>query len=181
MKTLTDLNKINEIQQFYYAEARLLDERKFQSWIELLAPDVKYQMPNRSNCGVDASLQNSENILNTGQEFSKGLEPPLREDNLMTLTLRANRPTNPNAWADNPMLRTRRSVNNIEVYREGKGKYKVFNNTIMTYSRHGNDNHLYSFQRQDKLIRLDGELKILERIIIIDWNIITAPTMALIL
>lgn len=181
MKALKNLEQVHEIQQFYYAEARMLDDRQYQSWIELLAPNIQYTMPNRKNSGLDDSLKNTEAVLNVEQELSSGLEPPLREDNLITLTLRANRPTNPSGWADNPLMRTRRSVSNIEIFVESRNQYKVFNNVLMNYSRHGNDNHLYSFQRQDILIQEGGSFKILNRRIIIDWNIVTAPTMALIL
>lgn len=180
MNELKNLKVINEIQQFYYREARMLDERQFQSWVNLLAPGVEYTMPNRSNCGTDKKLKNREEILNIGQELSSGMEPPLRDDNLMTLTFRANRTTSADAVADNPLTRTRRSVNNIEIYKAGSGRYKVFNNVIMSFSRHSQDNHQYSFQRQDLLQRIGGELRIGKRKIITEWNVVTAPTMALI-
>lgn len=181
MNALNDLQVYHEIQQFYFSEARLLDERRYQSWMKLLAPDVEYLMPNRSNCSLDVDLKNMEELLNLEQELSQGLEPPLRDDNMITLSLRANRPTNPVAWADNPMPRTRRHVSNVEVYQEKKKNFQVYNNVLMTYSRHARDNHVYSFQRQDQLQRVDGDLKIARRKIVIDWNVITAPTMALIL
>ena len=60
MKPLKNLNKVHEIQQFYYLEARMLDERRFQSWLDLLAPGVEYSMPARSNCGANKALQNRE-------------------------------------------------------------------------------------------------------------------------
>lgn len=180
MKPLTNLKKIHEIQQFYYREARMLDERKFQSWLDLLAPGIEYSMPARGNCGANAALKNCEEMLDLSPELSEGLAPPLRDDNLLTLTFRANRTTSALAVADNPLTRTRRSVNNIEVYRQGGRAYRVYNNVIMSFSRHGQDNHQYSFQRQDVLVRSGGALKIRKRRIIVEWNVITAPTMALI-
>lgn len=175
-----NLKKVHEIQQFYYREARMLDERRFQSWVKLLAPGIEYSMPNRSNCGTDKSLKNREEMLDISQELSSGMESPFRDDNLMTLTFRANRTTSANAVADNPLTRTRRSVNNIEIYKEGSRQYKVYNNVIMAFSRHGMDNHQYNLQREDILKRIGGELKIQKRRIITEWNIITAPTVALI-
>ena len=38
-----------EVEQFLYREARLLDERRFHEWLELLADDVHYWMGSRSN------------------------------------------------------------------------------------------------------------------------------------
>ncbi|NRB41309.1 MAG: hypothetical protein HRU20_23025 [Pseudomonadales bacterium] len=181
MKAVNNLKTVHQIQQFYYREARMLDERQFQSWIDLLAPGIEYTMPNRSNCGVDIKLKNKEEILNIDQELSTGLQPHIRDDNLMTLTFRANRPTSGLSMTDNPLTRTRRSISNIEIYKHGHKTFKVYNNVNMSYSKYEKDNHQYNFQRQDVLQVIDGGLKILQRKIIIEWNVITAPTLAMIL
>ena len=34
-----------QIEDFYYLEAELLDERKLREWFNLLAEDVRYWMP----------------------------------------------------------------------------------------------------------------------------------------
>jgi len=36
--------RLCEIEQFVYREARLLDQRRFHEWIELLTDDVHYWM-----------------------------------------------------------------------------------------------------------------------------------------
>ena len=38
-----------EVEQFLYREARLLDERRFHDWLELLTDDIRYWMAGRSN------------------------------------------------------------------------------------------------------------------------------------
>src|SRR5881398_739457 len=38
-----------EVEQFLYREARLLDERRFHEWLELLTDDVRYWMAARTN------------------------------------------------------------------------------------------------------------------------------------
>ena len=40
---------IREVEQFLYREARLLDERRFHEWLELLTDDVRYWMAGRRN------------------------------------------------------------------------------------------------------------------------------------
>ena len=40
---------IREVEQFLYREARMLDDRKFHEWLEILANDIRYWMPVRSN------------------------------------------------------------------------------------------------------------------------------------
>ena len=38
-----------EIERFLYHEAELLDERRFSEWIELIADDIHYHVPQRRN------------------------------------------------------------------------------------------------------------------------------------
>src|ERR1700750_2697500 len=38
-----------EVEQFYYEEAELLDDGRFADWLELLADDLDYWMPTRTN------------------------------------------------------------------------------------------------------------------------------------
>src|ERR1700746_2404271 len=42
-----------EIEEFLYREADLLDERRYDEWLALLAEDVRYWMPMRRNVKVD--------------------------------------------------------------------------------------------------------------------------------
>ena len=37
------------VSQFYYREARLLDERRFKAWVGLFTDDARYFVPTRSN------------------------------------------------------------------------------------------------------------------------------------
>ncbi|ETX00272.1 MAG: hypothetical protein ETSY2_39415, partial [Candidatus Entotheonella gemina] len=38
-----------DVEAFLYREARLLDDRKFRDWLDLLTEDVRYWMPTRHN------------------------------------------------------------------------------------------------------------------------------------
>ena len=107
-------------------------------------------------------------------------ECPLREENFFTLALRADRALKFNAYAENPPARTRRFVTNIEVFSgEKAGEMRVFSNLLLYYSRHGSEHFIYSGQRRD-VLRHDGEsFKVAAREVILDWNIITAPTVGL--
>ena len=46
---LFDHNLIREVEQFLYREARLLDERRFHDWLQLLTDDIRYWMGSRTN------------------------------------------------------------------------------------------------------------------------------------
>src|SRR5205085_356998 len=40
---------LREVEQFLYREARLLDERRFNEWLDLFTDDVRYWMGARAN------------------------------------------------------------------------------------------------------------------------------------
>src|SRR5204862_6804952 len=40
---------LREVEQFLYREARLLDERRFDEWLDLFTEDVRYWMGARAN------------------------------------------------------------------------------------------------------------------------------------
>ena len=42
-----------EVEDFLYYEADLLDERRYDEWLALLAEDVRYWMPMRRNVKLD--------------------------------------------------------------------------------------------------------------------------------
>ena len=49
---LTRLLLEQEIEEFLYREAELLDERRYEDWLALIADDIRYWMPMRRNVKV---------------------------------------------------------------------------------------------------------------------------------
>ena len=108
-----DRDLVFEIEQFYYAEARLLHDRLFKQWLTLLAPDVSYTLPSRHTALPDPKLRGEEGMYDPERELSRGLEAPYRDENLLTLSIRADRAYKVNSRSDNPAARTRRFVSNV--------------------------------------------------------------------
>ena len=53
MSDLARLLLKEEIEQFLYHEAELLDERRYEEWLALFAEDAQYFMPMRRNVPHD--------------------------------------------------------------------------------------------------------------------------------
>ncbi|HEY9036011.1 MAG TPA: aromatic-ring-hydroxylating dioxygenase subunit beta [Pseudomonadales bacterium] len=174
-----DVAVISKIEQFYFREARLLDDRQYQQWLLLLAEDIQYTVPTRHTPWLNTALRDTEAVLNVEQELSQAHEVPLRDDNYLTLMIRVTRSFKLSAWADNPPARTRRLVSNVEVLSNGMGEYKTYSNTLLSFSRHQHDNVLYSYQREDILMPQDDGFKIKNRNVLLDWNVITGPSVGL--
>lgn len=172
-----------EIEQFYYAEAQMLDDRRFLAWLDLLSPDIAYTIPLRSVPQANAKARNTDEFHALANELSKGCEPPFREDTHMTLSIRAKRAVYPQSWSENPPARTRRLITNVviagDMAGEGGDELAVTSNFMIDYSRHSADNHIYIGQRQDRLRRVDSTWQIAARRIILDWNVVTGPSLGL--
>lgn len=169
------------IEQFYYREARLLDSRCYTQWLGLLDEDIEYLMPSRHVPQPDPAARGTEDFLAEDRELERRgpAASPLRQENLFQLSIRANRPYKLNAWAESPPPRTRRFINNVEVEILSSVEYRVYSNFQLFYSHHGRDNHTYTGCRRDVLRVTEGALKILSREVIMDWDVITAPTLGL--
>lgn len=174
------------VEQFYYREARLLDGRQFQQWLDLLTEDILYRMPSRVNVQVDNRLRGTENMLDIERELEQTDDDgcPLREENLIHLSVRVERSYKINSWAENPPPRTRRIIGNIEIDDSEPDTLKVLSNFLLHYSRPGSDNFTYSGQRRDELRIADktqSAFKLVRRDVIMDYSVIDVPTLGLIL
>lgn len=170
-----------ELERFYFLEARLLDNRQYQSWLGLLAEDLAYLMPSRVNTQVDNRERGNESMISVDRELERadGMGAPLREENLFHLALRVERAYKINSWAENPPARTRRIVGNIELMAREGDEWSVLNNFHLYYARPGSDNFLYSGQRRDTLRDTGDGFLLCRREIILDYADIDKPTLGL--
>lgn len=172
----------HQVEQFYYHEAELLDERQYQQWLALISEDMQYLMPGRSSPQRDSSKRGKEDFLAVEDELEGSAVngAPLREENALIMAFRADRAYKLNAWGSNPPARTRRLISNIRIQPQDNA-LRVRSNFLMYYSRHRDDNHLYSGERIDQLRITGGEngFLIAHREVRLDWNTITGPTVGL--
>lgn len=171
------------VEQFYYREARLLDNRQYQTWLELCSPEISYSMPARTNPLVDNREQGDEAMISVEREL-EGIESdgcPIRDENYIYLMLRVERSFKRNAWAENPPARTRRIIGNVEISQVEDNRFTTFNNFHLFFARPGSANYLYAGQRRDTLLRQESGFLILKREIVMDMANIELPTLGLFL
>ena len=129
---------IREVEQFLYREARLLDARRFDDWLDLLAEDIKYWMPLRSN--RYPAYSKAISILD-GSRYEEGElsgedDLAIMDEDKDSLTRRIRRLDSGMAWAEDPPSRTRHFVSNIEVEPGNReSELKVYSNFIMYRTR----------------------------------------------
>ena len=101
------MTTLQEIEALLYEEARRLDERRFEAWLELYTEDAVYWMPAR-----------------WGQESITD-EVSLFHDDRLTLETRVGRLMHPRAHAQLPPSRTLHVVTNVRIAGEADGLLMV--------------------------------------------------------
>lgn len=145
-------------EDFLVAEAALLDERRFDEWLELFTDDLEYIVPVRT-------------IKRRGNGDDVDWESRHYDDNKASMSLRVRRLTETDvAWAEDPPSFTRRMVSNYR-YAAGPGETEltVKTNLLLFRSRGTSGQHdLIAGARTDVLRLVDGRLKIAKRHVVLD-------------
>ena len=169
------------LERFYFFEARLLDNRHYQQWLTLLDPGIQYIVPSRVNRQIDNRDRGSEDMISVDREL-EGTDSdgcPLREENFILLSLRAERAYKVNSWSENPPARTRRIVGNIELLSRENEELQVVSNFHLYYARPDHQSVMYTGQRRDKLTARDDSFCLLRREVVLDYATIELPTVGL--
>ena len=180
---MSTLELQHRVEQFYYREARLLDNREYQQWFALIHPEISYSMPGRSNPMVDNRERGQESMISVERELegveSEGL--PYRDENYAVLWVRVDRSYKMNSWAENPPARTRRIIGNVEILEASDESLSVLSNFHLFYARPGLKDFFYAGQRRDQLIASGDSFQIKRREIVMDISTVNVPTLGIFL
>lgn len=162
-----------EIQDFLFREAELLDERNFEEWLDLLTDDIRYWMPMRRN--VKANELDRE-FTREGQDinwFDEGKE---------TLDRRVRQILTGVHWAEEPLSRICHFVTNVQLLEAEpsitdpievsvKCRFLIYRNRVQT------ETDFLIGKREDTLRKVNEEWKISQRKIILDQNVLLAKNL----
>ena len=96
--------------------------------------------------------------------------------------MRVDRLDTGTAWAETPPSRTRHLISNIRIKgANGHADFDVHSNFLVYRTRLVTDQDIYVGTRQDTLRRVDGQLKIARRTIILDQTILDARNISIFL
>ena len=95
-----------DVERFLYHEAELLDERRYDDWLDLIADDIRYYMPMRRN--VKFGHQDRENT-------SEDSEISWFDEGKATLAGRVRQINTGLHWAEEPISRVCHMVSNVQV------------------------------------------------------------------
>ena len=161
------------IEDFYYREAELLDERKLREWFELLTEDVRYWMPIRHNP--------FERPENPSDELARPGEGYYFDDDKESLRIRVERVYAKNAWAEMPPSRTRHLITNVRVKKDDGRDIEAHSNFLVYRTRMEADQDMFVGARRDVLRRVEDDFKIARRTIILDQAVLSAKNISIFL
>ena len=158
-----------EVAEFLYREAELLDERRYDEWLALLTDDIRYWMPMRRNVKYGDT---------TGREFTReGSDISWFDEGKETLTRRVRQIQTGIHWAEEPQSRIAHLVSNVQLLeatpstadpREvtAKCRFLIYRNRVET------ETDFLVGKREDTLRRSDEGWQIARRKIILDQNVL---------
>ncbi|MEV5987468.1 3-phenylpropionate/cinnamic acid dioxygenase subunit beta [Streptomyces sp. NPDC052051] len=166
-----------EVEQFYYEEADLLDAGRYADWLDLLADDLDYWMPTRTN---RLRRQQSLSVAARG-------EAAFYDESKDSLAWRVRRFDSGMAWAEDPPSRTRHLVTNVMVRHVDPAEHDGFTaddlwvrSAFLVYrNRLEREENVFAGSRTD-ILRRGGDrgLQVARRTILLEQNILQAKNIS---
>jgi 3-phenylpropionate/cinnamic acid dioxygenase small subunit len=157
-----------EIEEFLYREAELLDERRYEEWLALVAEDVRYWMPMRRNVKIGEHEREFTRADHDINWFDEGKD---------TLEQRVKQILTGMHWAEEPVSRISHMVSNVQLLEATpslaepaevttKCRFLIYRNRVET------ETDILVGKREDRLRRVDDGWQITRRKIILDQNVL---------
>jgi phthalate 3,4-dioxygenase subunit beta len=170
VNNLRSIEQHYEVSCFLNAEAELLDQHRFREWLALLSDDVRYRMPVR----VTTARGSSGDVLGGMSHF---------DEDRYSLGKRVERLETDHAWTEDPPSRTRRFVTNIRVVAGASSDELTAKSYLLLFRSRGDVRpaDLVSAERTDTIVRLDRNLLLRRREIVVDEAVLRTQNLAIFL
>jgi 3-phenylpropionate/cinnamic acid dioxygenase small subunit len=172
-KRIARLLLTQEVAEFLYREAELLDERRYDDWLGLLADDIRYWMPMRRNVKFGEEAREFTREAQDIAWFDEGKD---------TLTRRVRQIQTGIHWAEEPQSRIAHLVSNVQLVEASpsvaeplevavKCRFLVYRNRVET------ETDILVGKREDLLRREGDDWRVARRKIILDQNVLLSKNL----
>ena len=165
-----------DIEDFYYHEADLLDDRRFRDWLDILADDISYFMPIRRNVkfGQHATRENTR--------IGEGIS--WFDEDKWTLTKRVEQILTGVHYAEEPLSRVTHMVSNLRLLEvapsvEGVAEVVVGCRFLVYQNRVEYETNTFVGRRVDTLRRNGDSWLIRRREMILEQNVLLAKNLSI--
>jgi 3-phenylpropionate/cinnamic acid dioxygenase small subunit len=164
-----------EVEDFLYREADLLDERRYEEWLDLFTEDAHYWMPLRRNVPRDKPEREFTRQGTDANWFDEGKD---------TLRRRVRQILTGIHWAEEPPSRICHIISNIQLVQEapsgpGPSEVGVRSRFIVYRNRVETETDFLVGKREDLLRREDGDWRIARRKIVLDQSVLLAKNLTM--
>ena len=162
-----------EIALFLYAEAELLDERRYDEWLALLTDDIRYWMPMRRNVKYGEEDREFTRERQDIAWFDEGKD---------TLTRRVRQIQTGIHWTEEPVSRISHLVTNVTIAEATPSfadaqevlvrcRFLIYRNRVET------ETDILVGKREDVLRRDGHDWQIARRKIVLDQNVLLSKNL----
>ena len=155
---------------FLNEEAAALDAHDYDSWLALMTADIRYRMP------VPVTVSRStEGITGAGIDHF--------DDDWYSLAKRVARLQTEHAWTEDPRSRIRHLVTNVRTFAtDGPNESEVKSSVLLFRSRgDSRPAELVCAQRIDRLREVAGELRLANRLVLVQESVLRTQNLAIFL
>lgn len=162
-----------EVTEFLYREAELLDDRRYDDWLALLADDIRYWMPMRRNVKYGEEEREFTRERQDIAWFDEGKD---------TLTRRVKQIQTGIHWAEEPVSRISHLITNVQLVEATPSvadarevttrcRFLIYRNRVET------ETDILVGKREDVLRRESEGWRIARRKIILDQNVLLSKNL----
>jgi len=159
-----------EVTDFLYREADLLDERRYEEWLGLLADDYQYSVPLRMNVRYDDIA---------GREQTRaGEEICWFDEGKATTELRVAQLATGQHWAEEPVSRVTHLVTNIRLESSRPPEVEVSCRFVVYRNRVADESDFLVGRRRDRLRRTGDGWQVCRRRLLLDQSVLLAKNLS---
>jgi 3-phenylpropionate/cinnamic acid dioxygenase small subunit len=165
-----------EVEDFLYREADLLDERRYDEWLGLLADDYQYSVPLRMNVAYDDVA---------GREDTKdGAEICWFDEGKDTAESRVAQLATGKHWAEEPVSRVSHLVTNVRLEPAelpdvtGLPEVDVSCRFVVYRNRVADETDFLVGRRRDRLRRTADGWRVVRRRLLLDQSVLLAKNLS---
>lgn len=150
-----------KIEDFLAYEGELLDERRFDEWLNLLEDDVRYWMP---------LARNFEHTRPQDEYTRQGQDAAWFDESKPTLTQRIKQIQSGDHWAEEPLSRTTHMTTNSRITSATEMDITVKSRFLVYVNRREEEVRLFVGKRIDVLRPVENGFRLASRSIFLDQS-----------
>lgn len=162
-----------DIEDFYYRESDLLDDRRFTEWLDILEEDITYFMPIRRNVKFGQHKERENTRQGEGISWF--------DEDKWTLGKRVDQILTGVHYAEEPLSRITHMVSNVQILTirgEGVGREVDARSRFFVYqNRVEEETYTFCGRRTDTLRLTEDGWKVAAREIILEQSVLLAKSL----